>query len=92
MYWRGYLSFIQRNNLAKEPFVFEDRTADRWISSLEVGMKSKDVVLRNGRSLGDGPGGSESEIYGDEWTTLAALEEFVLEHWDEGESGEAHEG
>jgi hypothetical protein len=85
------LSFIQRNNLAKEPFSFKDKKADRLISSLEKGMKVHDQVLRNGRSLGDGPGGLDAEIYGEEWPMGAALEKFVLEHWDDDESEEAQD-
>ena len=55
-------------------------------------MKLQDEVLRNGRSLGDGPGGLDAEIYGEEWPYGAALEKFVLEHWDDDESEEAQEG
>jgi hypothetical protein len=52
-------------------------------------MKLQDEVLRNGRNLGDGPG---ELIYGDEWAVGAALEEFVLKYWGDGESEEAQEG
>jgi hypothetical protein len=53
-------------------------------------MKLQDEVLRNGRSLGDGPRGLDADIYGEEWPIGAALEKFVLEHWDD-ESEEVQE-
>lgn len=97
-YWRGYLSFIKRNGLSKEDFAFEDDRSERWMSSLERGMKIRDEVMGlTGRGLGDGSGGWETDLYGEEgmWSIGAALEELILEEdWDaEGEGeGEGLEG
>jgi len=95
IYWRGYLSFIQRNNLSKEAFVFEDDQTDRWMSSLERGMRIRDEVLKSTRGLGDGVTGWDGDVYGDEamWNVGAALEQLVLEEdWDGGWEGERDDG
>ena len=55
------------------------------MSSLERGMRIRDEVLRSTRALGDGEGGWDSDIYGEEGmrNVGAALEQLVLEEWDE---------
>lgn len=94
-YWRGYLSFIQRNNLSKEPFTFEQDNANQWMSSLEKGMRIREEVLTSAKELGDGVGGWESDVYGEEgmWTIGRILEDLVLdeENWD-GENVENGNG
>jgi hypothetical protein len=74
------MSFIQRNNLVNESFAFDDDKSDQChMSSLERGMRVRDEVQRNGRrGLGDGPGGWQADIYGEEGMWVgAAFEEFV---------------
>ena len=74
--------------------MFEDDQADRWMSSLERGMRIRDEVLKSTRGLGDGVGG-DGDVYGDEamWNVGAALEQLVLEEewdrvsWEEGNNG-----
>lgn len=79
--------------MSKEKFVFEDDQADRWMSSLERGMRIRDEVLKSTRGLGDGVGG-DGDVYGDEamWNVGAALEQLVLEEeweggWEDGDNG-----
>ena len=85
-YWRGYLSFIQRNNLSKKPFTFEEDKSTQWMSSLEKGMIIRDKVLSSPRGLGDGIG--ETDVYGEEgmWAIGRILEDCVLDDddWDDG--------
>ena len=85
-YWSGYLSFIHRNNLSKEPFTFENDNAAQWMSSLEIALKVREKVLSSGRGLGDGVGGWESDVYGEEgmWTIGRILEDLVLDEEDWG--------
>jgi len=74
--------------------VFEDDQADRWMSSLERGMRIRDEVLKSTRGLGDGVDG-DGDVYGDEamWNVGAALEQLVLEEewdggsWEDGDNG-----
>ena len=74
--------------------MFEDDQADRWMSSLERGMRIRDEVLKSTRGLGDGVGG-DGDVYGDEamWNVGAALEQLVLEEeydrgsWEDGDNG-----
>lgn len=85
-YWRGYLSFIKRNNLSKEPFTFDEDKSSQWMSSLEKGMRIRDEVLNSAKALGDGVGGWDSDIYGEEGMRNIGryLEDLVLEKddWD----------
>src|SRR5437868_7862338 len=85
-FWRGYLSFIKRNNLFKEPFTFDEDKSNQWMSSLERGMRIRDEVLNSAKALGDGVGGWESDIYGEEGMLNIGriLEDLVLEEddWD----------
>jgi hypothetical protein len=65
--------------------VFQDDKADRWMSSLERGMRIRDEVLRSTNALGDGKGSWDGDVYSDEamWNVGAALEQLVLEEdWD----------
>jgi hypothetical protein len=82
---------MKRNRLSTKEFTFADDKAERWMSSLERGMKIRDEVMRaEGRGLGGGPGGWDTDIDGEEgmWSVGAALEELVLEEdWD-GEEGD----
>jgi len=86
-YWRGYLSFIQRNNLSKEPFEFEEDKSTQWMSSLEKGMRIRDEVLSSAKGLGPGVGSWETDVYGEEgmWNIGSMLEEFILaeDEWDD---------
>jgi hypothetical protein len=84
-YWQGYLSFIQRNKLSLEPFEFENEQADRWMSSLERGMRIREEVMRStSGTLGGGT--APEDPYTDEamWKVGAVLEQLVLEEdeWD----------
>lgn len=80
-YWRGYLSFIKRNNLSKEPFTFDEDKSNQWMSSLERGMRIRDEVLNSAKGLGDGVGGWETDIYGEEGMSYIGriFEDLVLE-------------
>jgi len=83
-YWRGYLSFVKRNNLFLTPFEFEDEQSDRWMSSLERGMRIREEVLQS-TSMGLGGGRGLEDSYSDEamWNVGIALEQLVLEDdWD----------
>jgi len=86
-YWRGYLSFIQRNNLSKEAFEFEEDKSTQWMSSLEKGMRIRDEVLNSAKGLGSGVGSWETDVYGEEgmWNIGSMLEEFILaeDEWDD---------
>jgi hypothetical protein len=81
---------VKRNNLSKEEFEFEDR-ADRWMSSLERGMRIRDEVHRSTRGLGEGSGSRHGDVYSDEgmWNVGAALEKLVLDEdwWDADADG-----
>lgn len=76
------MSFIKRNNLAKESFSFVDDKADKWMSSLERGMHIRDEVLRTATTLGGGT--SNYDVYSDEamWNVGTVLEQLVLEDED----------
>ena len=94
-YWRGYLSFIKRNNLSKESFTFDEDKSNQWMSSLEKGMRIRDEVLNSAKALGDGVGGWKSDIYGEEGMLHVGriLEDLVLEgdDWDgDVENGADH--
>jgi hypothetical protein len=94
-YWRGYLSFIKRNGLATKAFPFDDSRAEKWMSSLERGMKIREEVMRAGdkKGLGGGQGGWDTDVYGEEgmWSIGAALEELILEEdWDEEEGDDVN--
>jgi len=90
-YWRGYLSFVKRNNLYLEPFEFEDEQSDRWMSSLERAMLIREQVMQStSKGLGSGTGLEDS--YSDEamWNVGAALEQLVLkDDWDYSGEDEA---
>jgi hypothetical protein len=91
-YWRGYLSFIKRNNLSLEAFEFEDEQSDRWMSSLERGMRIREEVMRSTSGLGAGK--ALEDGYSDEamWKVGAALEQLVLEdEWDYSGENDADE-
>lgn len=73
--------------------MFEDGRTDRWMSSLERGMRIREEVMRNtGKRLGDGPGGWDQDLYGEEgmWRIGAALEELFMDDCDEGDNWDVH--
>jgi hypothetical protein len=66
-----------------EPFRFNgDKGDPHQMSSLERGTRIREEVQRKGmRDLGDGPGGWETDIHGEEgmWSVGAAFENLILD-------------
>jgi hypothetical protein len=63
------------------------------MSSLERGMRIREDVFKStGKRLGDGPGGWDQDVYGEEgmWRIGAVLEELIMDDWDEGDNWDAH--
>ena len=63
-----------------------DEQADRWMSSLERGMKIRDEVLQSTKVLGSGRNGwnGDWDVYGEQamWNVGAALEKLELGNSD----------
>lgn len=58
-------------------------------------MRIRDEILKStSRHLGDGPGGWDTDLYGDlgMWNIGAALQGIVFEDWDEQEDNELEDG
>lgn len=66
--------------------MFDEDKSSQWVSSLEKGMRIRDEVLNSAKGLGDGVGGWETDIYGEEgmWTIGRLLEDVVSEEDDWG--------